>query len=106
MLTVCSLPDILGSPKAFPARAKGETAAILAVVVVVGLMQGRGPADENRITEVNPSENHSTRYALKYDTRVHRDSHSHLNLINSNRVAASNVSIAQHHYTYPSPPSI
>ena len=43
MLTVCSLPDILGSPKAFPARAKGETAAILAVVVVVGLMQGRGP---------------------------------------------------------------
>ena len=56
MLTVCSLPDILGSPKAFPARAKGETAAILAVVVVVGLMQGRGPVDENRITEVNPSE--------------------------------------------------
>ena len=41
-LTVCSLPDILGSPKPFPARAKGETAVILAVVVVVcWRLQGR-----------------------------------------------------------------
>lgn len=43
VLTVCSLPDILGSSKSLPALAKGETAAILAVVVVVCLKQpGRG----------------------------------------------------------------
>ena len=29
MLTVCSLPDILGSSKSFAARAKGETVVIV-----------------------------------------------------------------------------
>ena len=47
MLTVCSLPDILGSSKSFVARAKGET-----VVIVEDSQQAPGRCDNRVVTIV------------------------------------------------------